>query len=183
MLCSGERTTPAAVALLNGEWVMGEAALQNQTKNPKSFFGNLLPLVGTHVSDAVLAQLTQGVSAAKQADGQVLLQPCTASGAPEGPPKLAAEMLTMLLAWFKRLADENAGGLVGPCVLTVSFFDPGVPAQRGSARLLCAWRRARDRLAVPLSLFFCRCRRRSARSSGRRWRRAAPARALTCSRC
>jgi molecular chaperone DnaK (HSP70) len=100
---------------------MGEAALQNQTKNPKSFFGNLLPLVGTQVSAAALATLTQGVSASKQADGQVLLQPCNAKGEAEGAPKLAAEMLTMLLAWFKRLAEENAGGLVGPCVLTVSL--------------------------------------------------------------
>jgi molecular chaperone DnaK (HSP70) len=120
LCCSGERTTPAAVAFSNGEWVMGEAALQNKAKNPKSFFSNLLPLVGTKVSDAVWSKLTKGVKASKQADGQVLLQPCNTSGEPEGSPKLAGEMLTMLLEWFKRLAEENAGGSVGPCVLTVS---------------------------------------------------------------
>jgi len=96
---SGDRTTPAVVANVNGEWVLGEAAKQQETKNPKNTFKQLLN------------------RAAK--DGAAKLQPVDGAGNAVGEAVEPGALLSMLLRRLKETAEENVGGKVGPCVLAV----------------------------------------------------------------
>eukprot|EP00617_Octactis_speculum_P022322 CAMPEP_0185747714 /NCGR_PEP_ID=MMETSP1174-20130828/6344_1 /TAXON_ID=35687 /ORGANISM="Dictyocha speculum, Strain CCMP1381" /LENGTH=551 /DNA_ID=CAMNT_0028423013 /DNA_START=13 /DNA_END=1668 /DNA_ORIENTATION=- len=118
----GERTTPAVVGkAANGEWLVGEAARHQAHKNRSGVFIDFFALIGredfeVEETKALAASLPFGTRVNGDTGAVEIEVRDDEKGQTWTTP---TELLGLLLRQLKGLAEEQAGGRVGACVVTV----------------------------------------------------------------
>lgn len=119
---SGKRTTPSIVARVDGEWIVGEVAEQQQSANSENTIYDAKRLIGRQFSEPSVQEDIKDFSFRVEADSEDSPVICFTDGYRCSPEHISAE----LMRYLKTTAEEFLGTTINDAVVTVpAYFNDG----------------------------------------------------------